>query len=152
MKIIFNIAVFCISFFAPSRQFNETVPSQRNRLIEIIFVYQPHAGSLHFRIINNQASFYIQTPKRSGIDSLSHLLSADQSEAYYSAVQALRLDTLSNYYDGGGFDGYDMLIKYKIDSAVENSIGVHNIKLEVIKSLLIETNRLASDSRFHFQY
>jgi hypothetical protein len=79
-------------------------------------------------------------------------MTEQQISEYNNQMTLLNLDTLEQYYDGGGFDGFDLLLKINSDTGSEKIVGVHNYKHPVIKVAIQEIIKLIPLTRHKIIY
>lgn len=86
-------------------------------------------------------------------ESIQHryYLTNEQSGNYYNMINSLQIDTFEQYYDGGGFDGFDLVIRISSPTGKNQFIGLHNFKHPVISKLIDVTNKLIPESRLRIK-
>ena len=155
MKRLLNILLAFILFesFSSIKSNTDLIGIRNNFSIDIYYFVQPHIENRHYNITSDSIRLYLcKTSECNDSVIFKTSLSENQSINYYNYIHSLNVDTLGQYYDGGGFDGLDILLKIKDGPIHSKTIYIHNYKNQVIQSLIGKTNELILLEKYKIEY
>ena len=121
--------------------------------VEIIYVEQPSIRRVKY-VIRPDTLSIIEYKQSKYLDSVVYksVINKREINDYFYNIENLKFEKLDPYYEGGGYDGWDMLVKINIKSVPTITVGLHNYKHPSIISLVDETNKLIQNERLRIMW